>query len=87
MSLKSFIWDTISEGKNPSSKRVAGIVGWIVCVFNVIYCTLSSVQAPEIMDTFMICTVALLGVDSVVSMFKKTTTLTKVDNTKQETTK
>lgn len=72
MSLKTFIWDTISEGKNPSSKRLAGIIGWLVSVFVMIYCTLQSVEAPEMVDIFIICTVTLLGVDSVVNIFKKT---------------
>lgn len=54
-----------------SSKRFCGLLGWIACMFIIIYCTLSQIQAPLVFDIFTISTVTLLGVDAVAGIFNK----------------
>lgn len=54
-----------------SSKRVCGFLGWIVCLIVCIWCTLHSIPAPEIIDLLFICSTALLGADSITSIWKK----------------
>lgn len=52
-----------------SSKRVCGVLGWLVCLIICLFCTLNGIQAPEIIDTLFICSTTLLGADSVVKIF------------------
>ena len=54
-----------------SSKRVCGVIGWFVAVAVLIYCTVMCIQAPLMIDTFLICVMALLGIDSVTGILKK----------------
>lgn len=54
-----------------SSKRVCGVVGWVVAMAVLIYCTIMCIQAPLMIDTFLICVMALLGIDSVTGIWKK----------------
>ena len=54
-----------------SSKRVCGVIGWFVAVAVLIYCTVMYIQAPLMIDTFLICVMALLGIDSVTGIWKK----------------
>ncbi|WP_373101841.1 hypothetical protein [Bacteroides caccae] len=54
-----------------SSKRVCGVIGWFVAVAVLIYCTIMCIQAPLMIDTFLICVMALLGIDSVTGIWKK----------------
>ena len=54
-----------------SSKRVCGLIGWIIAMFVLIYCTIKAIQAPIVFDVFIISTVTLLGVDSVTRIWKK----------------
>lgn len=54
-----------------SSKRVCGVIGWFVAVGVLIYCTIMTVQAPLMIDTFLLCVMALLGIDSVTGIWKK----------------
>lgn len=53
-----------------SSKRVCGFLGWLVCLGVLLYCTILTVQAPVFADTVLICTAALLGVDSITGIWK-----------------
>lgn len=68
--LKNFIWDTVSEGKNPSSKRVAGCLGWIVCLAASITALIIPIPNPDIIEMLFWSSCALLGLDSVTGMFK-----------------
>ena len=54
-----------------SSKRVCGVLGFLGCLGILIYCTIQSVQAPEMIDIFLIICASLLGVDSVTDIWKK----------------
>ena len=52
-----------------SSKRVCGIIGFIVIVFVLIYCTICNTQAPTMIDTFIYAICLLLGIDSITGIF------------------
>lgn len=53
-----------------SSKRVCGVLGFVVIIFVLIYCTLMGIEAPVMVETFIYAVCALLGIDSVTSIFK-----------------
>lgn len=54
-----------------SSKRVCGVIGWFVGMAVLVYCTIAVVQAPLMIDTYLICVMALLGIDSITGIWKK----------------
>lgn len=54
-----------------SSKRVCGVLGFLVCSGVLIYCTLSVIQAPTFVDIFFISSCSLLGIDSVTDIWKQ----------------
>lgn len=68
--IKNFIWNTVSEGKNPSSKRVAGCTGWIVCLIASIVAMFHSIPNPDVIEMLFWASCALLGLDSVSGIFK-----------------
>lgn len=71
MKLFKFLKDALSSDSAVSSKRISGFMGWIVCLLCVIYSVITHTDAPNIVDTLFISSTALLGLDSVVSIFKK----------------
>lgn len=54
-----------------SSKRVCGVIGWLVCLGIAIYCTICSIQAPLVLETILWCCMGLLGIDSITGIWKK----------------
>lgn len=54
-----------------SSKRICGVLGWFVCLGVLVYCTIMVIQAPVMIDTIIISSTALLGVDSITNIWKK----------------
>ena len=52
-----------------SSKRVCGVIGWVVCLGIGIYCTVKVIQAPLLIDSILIGSTALLGVDSITGIW------------------
>ena len=54
-----------------SSKRIAGFLGWLVCLFIVVYCTVLCIQAPVIAEILFYCSSGLLGIDAIMSPFRK----------------
>ena len=54
-----------------SSKRICGVIGWFVCLGILIYCTIAVIQAPVMIDTVIISSTALLGVDSIANIWKR----------------
>ena len=62
--------NTVSEGKNPSSKRVAGCLGWILCLVAAVVAIFKIIPSPDIIEMLFWSSCALLGIDSVTSMFK-----------------
>lgn len=66
-----------------SSKRIAGFLGWLVCLFIVVYCTISCIQAPMIAEILFYCASGLLGIDAIMSPFKKKQNETNESNMQQ----
>lgn len=61
----------LTEGTGVSSKRFCGVIGWIVSTVIICYCTYKSIEAPQVLDTFLYCIMGLLSVSSVVKAFNK----------------
>ena len=55
-----------------SSKRVCGVAGFAVVLGIAIACTVTGMQAPAIVADIIYASVALLGVDSITNIWKKT---------------
>lgn len=72
MGFKEFIIKMLSSESSVSSKRVAGLIGWLVCIIICIYCVVLVVEAPLIIETLFYCTAGLLGLDSVTNIWKGT---------------
>jgi hypothetical protein len=53
-----------------SSKRVCGVLGFLVIIFVVIFCTVNGIQAPDMIDTFVYAICMLLGIDSITGIWK-----------------
>lgn len=70
MKFSTFFMNTISEGKNPSSKRVAGCLGWILCLVAGGVAIFKIIPSPDIIEMLFWASCALLGIDSVASVFK-----------------
>lgn len=68
--IKEYIKLMITSHSGISSKRVCGIIGFLVISFVLIYCTICGLQAPIMIDTFIWAVAILLGVDSVTSIWK-----------------
>lgn len=71
MKFKDFILQMLTGKHSISSKRVMGVIGWFVCIFISIWCTVLVVPAPEIINMLFICSASLLGIDSIMSPFHK----------------
>ena len=67
--IKEYIRLMITSHSGISSKRVCGCLGFLVIMFVVIFCTVSNLQAPLIMETFIWSVCMLLGIDSIMSPF------------------
>ena len=70
--MKKFITSMLSAEKGSiSSKRVCGVIGWIVVLFIYIYSVVTSKTIPsDILDLIIACC-ALLGLDSITSIWQK----------------
>lgn len=60
----------IDSESSVSSKRFCGVLGWLISIGIIIYCTVNVIQAPTIMEFFLISVVGLLGVDSVTNIWR-----------------
>lgn len=70
MKLIKWFKDMLDAKSSVSSKRFCGVLGWLVCIGVLIYCTIHVIQAPLITEFFLLSVVGLLGVDSVTSIWK-----------------
>lgn len=68
--VKEYLRLMITSHSGISSKRVCGVLGFLVIMFSVIFCTVTSVQAPVILETFIWAVCALLGIDSITGIWK-----------------
>ena len=59
----------ITSHSGISSKRVCGVLGFLVIMFVIVFCTISNMQAPIILETFIWAVCMLLGIDSIMSPF------------------
>lgn len=69
--IKEFLKLIVTAHSGISSKRVCGILGFLVIIFVIIFCTVSTIQAPAILETFIWAVCMLLGIDSITGIFKK----------------
>lgn len=69
--MKDFLIKLITAHTGVSSKRVCGIIGWLICLLITVYCTITSRQAPMVTETVLWCCMGLLGIDSVTNIWKK----------------
>lgn len=69
--IKEYIKLMITSHSGISSKRICGVLGFLITMFVIIFCTISNIQAPLIMDTFIWAVCMLLGIDSVTGIWKK----------------
>lgn len=74
----TFVRQMFTSHSGISSKRVCGVIGWFVAVVVLIYCTIMCIQAPLMIDTFLICVMALLGIDSVTGIWKNLVTMKEI---------
>lgn len=61
----------LAQDNTISSKRVCGVLGWIISLGVLIYCTLYNIQAPVMIDSVIIASTTLLGVDSITNIWKR----------------
>ena len=67
--MKKFIKDMLTNGSGVSSKRVNGTLGWLLCSFVFVYSSISKGLGEYHILYMGFCT-ALLGLDSVLNVFK-----------------
>lgn len=67
--IKEYIKLMITSHSGISSKRVCGVLGFLVIAFVLIYCTICELQAPGAIDTFIFAVCTLLGIDSIMNPF------------------
>ena len=70
-SLKEYIISMITSHSGISSKRVCGVLGFVVISFIIVYCTITGTQAPNMIDTFIYAICLLLGIDSITGIWKQ----------------
>lgn len=68
--IKEYIKLMITSHSGISSKRVCGVLGFLVIIFTIIFCTITNIQAPVILKTFIWAVCMLLGIDSITGIWK-----------------
>lgn len=71
MKFIQFLKEVVTSQSGVSSKRVCGLLGWIVCIGILVYCTVKVIQAPLMIDTVLWCCMGLLGIDSITTIWKQ----------------
>ena len=85
MKLIKWFKDMLDAKSSVSSKRFCGVLGWLVCIGVLIYCTIHVIQAPLITEFFLLSVVGLLGVDSITSIWKNSKNKNRSNNVSNET--
>lgn len=71
MTTKQFLISIfLNQPNSISSKRICGALGWLLCLVILGYCTFKQVQAPVMIDSIVIASTTLLGVDSIANIWK-----------------
>lgn len=86
MKFMQWFKDIIDADSSVSSKRFCGVIGWLFSIVIILYCTIFVIQAPTIMEVFLLSVVGLLGVDSVTNIWKSEQNQQKTINDKNEET-
>lgn len=68
--IKEYIKLMITSHSGISSKRVCGVLGFLVIMFVIVFCTVTGIQASLILETFIWAVCMLLGIDSVTGIWK-----------------
>lgn len=69
--MKSFLKSILSgERGSLSSKRLSGMIGWLVSLAVLLMCTVWDRQAPTMVASIIYASTALLGLDSVTEIWK-----------------
>lgn len=68
--MKEFLSIFKAEQGSYSSKRVCGVLAWMVVLSCYVYCCIADKQMPVMTEFLVGASVTLLGVDSVASIFK-----------------
>lgn len=68
---KKYLRLMITAHSGISSKRVCGVLGFLVIIFVITYCSIRNLQAPEILESFIWAVCALLGIDSITGIWKQ----------------
>ena len=68
--IKEYLKLMITSHSGISSKRVCGVLGFLVIMFVIIFSTVTSIQAHVILETFIWAVCMLLGIDSVTGIWK-----------------
>ena len=71
MKFTEFLKQALSSDSSTSSKRICGLLGWIICLLGVIYAVITKIESPDILTTLFITSSGLLGLDSITNIFKK----------------
>lgn len=69
INMKDFLIKMITSHSGVSSKRVCGILGFLIIIVVLLYCTITHTQAPVMIEPFTYVVCLLLGIDSVMSPF------------------
>lgn len=84
MKLIKWFKDMLDAKSSVSSKRFCEVLGWLVCIGVLIYCTIHVIQAPLITEFFLLSVVGLLGVDSITSIWKNSKNKNRSNNVSNE---
>lgn len=68
--IKEYLKLMITSHSGISSKRVCGVLGFLVIMFVIVFCTVAETQALLIMETFIWAVCMLLGIDSITGIWK-----------------
>lgn len=69
--MKKFLLKLITANSGVSSKRFAGLLGWIIVLFIGTWCTIKIIEAPNITNEILWGSVALLGTDAITKIWRK----------------
>lgn len=82
--MKKFFMNLLTADTGLSSKRFAGLLGWLVVIFIAIWCSIKVTQAPNITTEILWGSVALLSTDAVTKIWRKNDSKTNSENKEEE---
>lgn len=70
MKLLKWFKDMLDSKSSISSKRFCGVLGWLTCMFVLVWSTVHISEAPKMVETVLYVIAGLLGIDKISSIFK-----------------